>query len=526
MAIVEFEGSVYEVGPQETVLEALIRGGADVAFSCRKGSCQVCLLRAVEGENELPEDGQKRLRPELTETGHFMPCITRIEHDIVVEKPDLSLLSVVACVADKRALAPGVVQLLIEPEVNLAWQPGQYIEIVRPDGLIRPYSIASLSEEDYFIELHVKQVEGGEMSTWIHQTLETGELITIRGPLGTCVYDKAFATRPMIFIGTSTGIAPLHGIVRDALRSGHVGPIYVYFGARTEQELYLGDTLEALANAHPNLHYTPCVSGPDAPEGTRQGRVSNIAFADHPEAAGHILYLCGNPNMINDARYRSVLAGVRRSEVFADPFESAHPVMPSDLSKIAATPADPEMWQALEEGAKLRRILEEFYEFVYRDPRLAPFFHNVTLDRAIAQQYAFLRDVFAGEKDFLGLRPHNAHHWMIISDDLFNYREDIFEDYLRRHEVREPLLRRWLALHELFRPEIVKGKERGIVSGGKEVLHEGYSMETLSVGSMCDGCFQEMDAGTRGRMHKRTGKLFCMDCGAKAAVNQFGEATS
>jgi NAD(P)H-flavin reductase/ferredoxin/truncated hemoglobin YjbI len=524
MPKVTFEGADYEVRAHETVLDALVRGGAQVNFSCRKGSCQTCLLRGV---NRAPEsEGQRGLRQELRETGHFLPCITHVQSDLHIERPDLSTLNVNAYVVAKDALAANVTRLLIEPEINLSWRPGQYVELIREDGLSRPYSIASIGDEDYFIELHVRRFEDGQMSSWIAEELAPGERVALRGPLGDCVYDPSFAMRPLIVVATSTGAAPLCALVRDAIRSGHARDISFYFGARTLEGLYLDETLRQLSALHPKLHYVPCVSGDEAfppdREDLRRGRASAIAFEDMSDANGHVVYLCGNPEMVYDARCRAVLAGVLRADILADPFETHAPIIPRDLEKLAAIEPDLELWQALDDGAKLRTVLEDFYRIVYDDPRLSPYFHNVTMDRAIAQQYTFLRDIFTGARDFLGVRPFNAHHWMIISDELFDYREALFESCLRRHGVSETHLRRWAALHELFRREIVKSKERGVIMGGKEYLHEGYSLETLAIGSLCDGCFQEMPEGTQGRMHRRTGKLFCMACNATDAVDQFG----
>ncbi|MDP1166043.1 hypothetical protein Q6281_31615, partial [Klebsiella pneumoniae] len=71
--------------------------------------------------------------------------------------------------------------------------------------------------------------------------------------------------RPLILIGTGSGIAPLHGILRDALRQGHTGPIHIYHGTRQPEDLYLDQSLHDLASRHDNVHYYPCVSQPDAP---------------------------------------------------------------------------------------------------------------------------------------------------------------------------------------------------------------------------------------------------------------------
>lgn len=516
MPFLTYKDARYELREQETVLEALMRGGADVKFSCRKGACQACLLRATRGTP--PSEAQRTLRPELVESGHFMPCLARAADDLVLEEPDLGSLSIAARVAAKHVLGPDVVQLLLEPELNLDWRPGQYLQLLRDDGLSRPYSIASIHEEDYFVELHVRRIHGGQLSNWIHDVLQPNDELRIQGPLGDCVYDPAMAQRPLLLIGTSTGIAPLYGIAREALRSGHTAGIHIYFGARSADGLYLAEDLRSLAGHHPSVHYTACVSGDEVPDGVRAGHASVIAFQDFPETAGHVVYLCGNPDMVDDARYRAVLAGSRRADIIADPFDTVVPAHPRDLEKLAATRPDAELWDALGQGTKLRAVLEDFYGRVYEDSLLAPFFHNVTMERAISKQYAFLRDVFTGKREYFGLRPFNAHHWMIISDDLFDYRETLFEDCLRRHGLREDLIRRWSAFHELFRREIVKSRERGIILGGEEHLHVGYSIETVDIGTLCDGCEQEIEAGAQGRMHKRTGQFYCMNCeGQKTA---------
>src|SRR5690606_37451635 len=70
MPVVTYRNATYEIRESETVLEALLRGGVDLPFSCRKGSCQACLLRATRGSP--PADAQSRLAPELVSTGHFM----------------------------------------------------------------------------------------------------------------------------------------------------------------------------------------------------------------------------------------------------------------------------------------------------------------------------------------------------------------------------------------------------------------------------------------------------------------------
>ncbi len=520
MAKITYEGKVYEALGEEVALDALIRGGASVAFSCRKGSCHTCVLRAVEGD--VPDCTRYGLAPSLVETGHFLPCVSSLSGPLSLGPPDLSQRWLSAVVAGKRQLGPEVFELQLELETLIAWRPGQHVDVRRPDGLARSYSITSIDEEDYFMCLQVKRVADGQLSRWLCDEVSEGDMLSLRGPLGACVYDEAMASRALLLIGTGSGIGALHGIARDALKRGHQGRIDVYHGAREASGLYLDDAWRALEAAHPQVRYTGCVSGSDPVFGAAAGRVTQVAFEDHPELEGRVVYLCGNPDMVYEARYHAILGGVSRAAIWADPYEPAHPYMPQDSAKLAMIAPDLELWRGLGDGALLRLILEDFYAEVYEDARLAPFFHNVTRERAIDKQYAFLCDVISGSREYFGLRPFNAHHWMVISDELFDYREAMIERVARARGLEERLLSRWMALHERFRRELVKPVARGLIVDGREREQPDFSVETLDSGTLCDGCEAEMSPGDRGRLHHRTGKLFCLGCDAASAVNEVG----
>lgn len=179
---------------------------------------------------------------------------------------------------------------------------------------------------------------------------------------------------------------------------------------------------------------------------------------------------------------------------------------------------NPRMWEALDRGPRLRAILTDFYAEVYRDERLAPFFHATTIEWAIDHQYAFLAEIFTGESMFFGDRPRNAHHWMVISDELFDYREAVMERCLRRHGLPEDLIRAWRAVEEVFRSHIVKQTPFARLRHGVPMPLEGYDHIVLDAGGMCDGCAGEIARGGDSWYHVRTGKAYCAPCAEARGV--------
>lgn len=173
---------------------------------------------------------------------------------------------------------------------------------------------------------------------------------------------------------------------------------------------------------------------------------------------------------------------------------------------------DAEMWQALHEGDLLSAILADFYAQVYADPRLTPFFHGVTIERLIEKQFSFLRSIFTGEKCYFGNHPKSAHHWMVISDELFDYREALMQNTLRKHGLPEFLIKRWREMEELFRTAIVKEQPLPRKVGNFEAPADGYASISLELSTLCDDCGDEIMAGIATIYHRRTGKILCGKC--------------
>lgn len=514
MPRIRYLGNDYPLRTGETVLDALLRGGVDMRFSCRNGSCGVCVLRGLQGDTGDSATGNPSRQPDPE--GHFRPCVCRPQCDLKVAPPARTLRPIRATITDRRMLAPDILRLTLRPDHPLAWSAGQYVYLRPPGKPARAYSIAGSPDRTGLIELHVRRWHEGRISRWLHDIADAGDDVELLGPHGEMVWHARHRQQPILLLATGTGVAPIAAILRAGLAAGHAGPIRLFHGVRMARDLYLDHELKTLAAAHPNVEYIPVVSGPDRPSDARPGRITEAAFPAGIDLHGTILFAAGHPDMVYDARAAAVAAGIDRRDISTDPFLAPELYMPDDRAKLARVKPNPELWSALGGDDGLRAILEDFYHRVYEDPQLAPFFHNVTRARAIEKQHEFLASVFTGGHVFFGMRPFNAHHWMVISDELFDYREALMEDCIRRSGLAEEHVRWWLAFQEMFRREIVKSAPRGIVEDGVESLREGFTLEVIDVATLCDGCGGEVDAGERIRLHNRTGKLYCMDCSATA----------
>ena len=319
MPTLRYAGRAFDCAPGETVLAALIRQGADVPYSCRKGTCLTCLMRAPQGT--VPAAAQAGLKDSLALETYFLPCICTPEQDLVLAAPDDAQVFSRATVVALERLAPSIARVILRPAASLYYRAGQFLNLRRADGLVRSYSLASVPRLDPDLEIHVKRLPGGAMSNWVFDDLAPGESLDLQGPNGTCFYVPGREAQSLLLVGNGSGLAPLIGIARDALQAGHRGAIHLYHGSRHPRGLYLQETLTDLAAAHPEFHYHPCVSGLVVPEGHRAGRAEAVAFGDHGDLTGWRVFLCGYPPMVQGARKQAYLAGAAMADIYADPFE-------------------------------------------------------------------------------------------------------------------------------------------------------------------------------------------------------------
>ncbi|BCX88763.1 CDP-4-dehydro-6-deoxyglucose reductase, E3 [Methylomarinovum tepidoasis] len=308
---------VYHLDPGETVLDCLLRHQEEVDYGCRAGVCQSCLLQA---EEPVPASAQTGLKDTLKRQRYFLACSYRPETDLHIRIPARERFST-EVIAHHR-LTPEIVRLRLAVPAAFSYRPGQYVNLFH-QGQVRSYSLASLPGEP-FLEFHIRRVPGGLFSTWIFEALHPGDTVQIGPALGECFYTPEAAEQPLLLIGTGSGLAPLYGILRDALEQGHREAIYLYHGSSTLSGLYLQEALQALACDYSQFHYVPCLSRTPVPDGIRHGRASALALADHPQLENWRIYLCGNPEMVRSAQRRCFLAGASMQAIHADPFLSAN----------------------------------------------------------------------------------------------------------------------------------------------------------------------------------------------------------
>ncbi|MBL1378830.1 NADH:ubiquinone reductase (Na(+)-transporting) subunit F [Zobellella iuensis] len=309
---IEPTGDVIEVEEGQTILDAALRQGVWLPFACGHGTCGTCKVQVVDGFADVGEASPFALMDVEREEGKVLACCCKPESDLVIEAdidvdPDFAghpVQDYQGTVTGITALSPTIRGIRIELDRDMVFQAGQYINLQVP-GVTgsRAFSLANPPAAKREIELHVRKVEGGAATTWLHEQLEVGDRLSLSGPYGQFFVRKS-DEGGAIFIAGGSGLSSPQSMILDLLAEGDRRPLYLFQGARNVAELYNRALFEQLAAEHDHFHYIPALNAP-LPEDDWQGFTGFVheAVAEHFEqrCGGNKAYLCGPPPMIDAA---------------------------------------------------------------------------------------------------------------------------------------------------------------------------------------------------------------------------------
>jgi ferredoxin-NAD(P)+ reductase (naphthalene dioxygenase ferredoxin-specific) len=250
----------------DTILASLLRAGVPFPFSCQAGNCGTCKCELVSGDVLELEHSEHALAPEERAKGVVLACRTQVWDDTVVRRIDAEELvlhpsRVMRCrVLELEDLTHDIkgVRLAIEAGGPFIFSAGQYGQVEFAPGLSRHYSMAS-TPQDAELVFHIRHMPGGRTSAYVATQLKVGDKVKVSGPLGVAYLRESHAG-PALLVAGGSGLAPIQSILCTLLERGHNAPVTLYFGVRSERDLYHEALLKDLAARHSNFSYRVVLS--------------------------------------------------------------------------------------------------------------------------------------------------------------------------------------------------------------------------------------------------------------------------
>lgn len=317
-------GVEFEAGPSSIILDSAAKFGVLLPYSCKTGRCSSCKCKVLHGKTRAvrPETG---LTEEETEDGWILSCVRIAETDLTIEIDDLGevvlpTVKTLPCrISHLEPLATDVirVKLRLPPTAEFAFIPGQYIDLIGPNGIRRSYSLANAGFADKVLELHIRAVYGGEMSEYWFKQAKVNDLLRLNGPLGT-FFLRDTADVDLVFLATGTGIAPIKAMLESlTVRPAGQTPrtITVLWGGRVSGDLYFDVT--SIIGKHT---FIPVLSRAENSWTGKRGHVQNVLLSLCPDLSNTAVYACGSDIMIHSAKQHLIKNGLSEKCFYSDAF--------------------------------------------------------------------------------------------------------------------------------------------------------------------------------------------------------------
>ena len=319
----EGEQFCYPLSNNTSVLDSLLDQGHSIPHSCKAGVCQSCIMKCAN-PSHLPQASQRGLGSAERELGYFLSCCCKPNKHLNITCAENKSALYSARVLSKTFVSDEII--LLKVEAPFGFKGGQFCNLYKSDELSRSYSIAS-SDNDRELEFHIKRLEQGQFSRWAADSLEPGDEIQLQGPFGECFYidNDALNKRPILLCGIGTGLAPLIGVIRTAIKNRHASDITLIIGAKNGDSFYLEKELLAIRETYPTLkiYWLANEPGERPPEHLQIADIYDFVKIHVSDLESHTVYLCGAPSFVQRMKKQCYLGGASLNHIFSDIFQPA-----------------------------------------------------------------------------------------------------------------------------------------------------------------------------------------------------------
>jgi len=265
-------GHDFFVEGTESILDASVRAGLNLAYGCSSGNCGACKARVVSGDVWKTRDHDYVLSEREKQMGYVLACSNTAVTDVVLEAAealsvdDLPEQEIRASVRKLERLADDMIQLQVQtPRTQtLRFMAGQRATLTLEDGSTAELPIASCPCNARYLHFFVRRRPGDPFSDRVFGAgMHHGHMVTVQGPAGRFVLEEE-SSDPAVFIAFGDGIAPVKSLIEHAVSIDVIESFHLYWAVSDPQGQYQARWCRAMKESLDNFAYTPLIEADPA----------------------------------------------------------------------------------------------------------------------------------------------------------------------------------------------------------------------------------------------------------------------
>jgi len=204
---------------------------------------------------------------------------------------------------------------------------GQHVDLrlTAADGysVERSYSIASEPERRGELDITVERIPGGEVSPFLHEVVEPGDRLELRGPIGGYFVWEAALGGPLLLVAGGSGVVPLMAMARHRAQAASDVPARLLFSSRGPEEIIYRDELDGLAAARDGFEVIHTLTRQQPPGWSGYARrIDEVMLAEviEPLGAAARAYACGPTSLVETVANGLVRLGLPADRIRTERF--------------------------------------------------------------------------------------------------------------------------------------------------------------------------------------------------------------
>lgn len=216
-------------------------------------------------------------------------------------------------VIDTLQETPTIKTIKLKPKEEFSFEAGQFIELTIPGFGEAPFTPSSRPSVKDTIHLTIMKV--GKVTEKIHQ-LKKGDIVGVRGPLGSKYPIEQFKGKEILVVGGGCGFAPLRSLMYAFFDlSGQFEKLYFRGGCKSSKELVYKEETEEWAKRQ-DLDLKVTVDVGDENWKGPVGVVTTILDDVKMDFSQGIAVVCGPPIMMKFATQKLLKMGFQEKNIY------------------------------------------------------------------------------------------------------------------------------------------------------------------------------------------------------------------
>ncbi|GAB6043009.1 2Fe-2S iron-sulfur cluster-binding protein [Endothiovibrio diazotrophicus] len=320
-------GRQFEAAAGETLLEAALRSGVNLPYSCANGSCGDCKVRVVSGEVAETRFHDHRLSEAERADGYGLLCVIQALSDLEVEADEvhdvraIPLQHLTARVSKLERLGEThlVLHLRTPRTRTLRFLSGQHAQLTLQNLLPKDLPIASCPCNGMQLQFHLRNKPEDPFCRAVFEEVKVGDTIRLDGPFGDFTLDDD-SRRPVVMVAVETGFATLKSLVEHFIALDLPQPLTLWWISERDNGHYLKNYCRSWEDALDNFAYHPV----QAVEGYDPEPLAAEVVAGSPAAAEIDLYLAGEEPIIDALKAAFETAGTPTGRIHTAAMRARH----------------------------------------------------------------------------------------------------------------------------------------------------------------------------------------------------------